>query len=566
MEMAQTKLTALLLCAAALLAVGGCAGRGFEMQWEPIGVDGRLSGVSAVCGPDVTRSLGEVDPSMVYTAPSGKVYGPLSATSAAAKALLDVQPGMTGLKEILSRSRCAMTRYRPESELGNWTADMVLEGVKDAIGPADWSLVNPGGIRVDMPEGEVLMDDIVSMFPFKNYLCRVTLRGRDVRAMFEDMVAHHNYMACSGVTLVVDGDCVESLEIAGERLRDDALYRLATLDFLLDGGDHIYAARNAVRLEQSKRRVGDWAVEYVRRLEAEGTGICPPLMGRVTVKNPASGAAVEQEEDDDDDDGALPERKACCRHIGKPRLVILHVNDTHSHLEPDRCGGNAGRGGLIERAAIVDSVRSALGEDRVLLLHAGDFNQGSSYFSTFGGEVEIKALEALGYDCVTLGNHEFDNGIEDLSRRLSKLQGVPVVCCNLDLSPFELGNYVTPCTVVERGGLRIGIIGVAPSLKSCVSAQTSSRIPQLDAVEQINSCAASLRAERGCELVIALTHIGWREDNEIAGSLHGVDLIIGGHSHTFVDDFAIVEDADLKSVRIVTDGCFGYNIGKISIW
>ena len=126
-----------------------------------------------------------------------------------------------------------------------------------------------------------------------------------------------------------------------------------------------------------------------------------------------------------------------------PHLVILHANDTHSHFEPDRSGEYPGLGGIIERAAFVDSVRAAAGPENVLLLHAGDFSQGTTYFSELHGDLEVQALNAMGYDVVTLGNHEFDNGLEDLGRRLSSLE-MPVVVCNYDFSPFEAGKYIKP--------------------------------------------------------------------------------------------------------------------------
>lgn len=250
----------------------------------------------------------------------------------------------------------------------------------------------------------------------------------------------------------------------------------------------------------------------------------------------------------------------------KPRLVILHCNDTHSFMEPVRFGKNAGRGGAIERAAFIDSVRCAMGEDRVLLLHAGDFNQGTSYFSELGGDVEINVANALRYDCIAIGNHEFDNGIEDLAARLSRLDGISVVCANLDLSPFELGEYVKPYAIFERGGMKIGIIGLAPDLRSVVAATISARIPQLDNVEVVNRYSAILRNEEKCDLVILLTHIGYDEDQELVPLVHGVDLVVGGHSHTKVDDFIYVDDADGKPVRIITDGSWGIEMGQINIY
>ena len=248
----------------------------------------------------------------------------------------------------------------------------------------------------------------------------------------------------------------------------------------------------------------------------------------------------------------------------KQELFIVHTNDTHSHLDPERSGAFAGRGGVIERAACIDSVRSASGRRNVLLLHAGDFNQGTSYYSELGGELEVDLVNALGYDCITLGNHEFDNGIEDLAARVARIE-CPVVCANLDLSPFELGQYVKPCTVVRKAGRRIGIIGLVSDLSKLVLATVSSRIPQLDAVECTNRWARYLREEKKCDMVILLSHLGYSEDQALVPQVRGIDLVIGGHSHTFVEDFIYVNDLDGRSIPIVTDGCFGYQLGLITV-
>lgn len=255
---------------------------------------------------------------------------------------------------------------------------------------------------------------------------------------------------------------------------------------------------------------------------------------------------------------------AACLCACGPRLVILHTNDTHSHLDPVRSGEWAGKGGAIERAAFVDSVRARHGDDKVLLLHAGDWNQGSSYFSELGGALELDVVNALRYDAVALGNHEFDNGIEDLQERVKKLN-VPVVCANLDLSSFELGELVKPYVVVNKGRMKIGIIGLDADLTSNVSKVTSSRIPQLDPVTVTLRWADYLKHDEKCDFVILLSHQGYKEDHQIASSVRNVDLVVGGHSHTFVDDFEYVKDLDGRQVPIITDGCWGIEMGEITI-
>lgn len=244
-----------------------------------------------------------------------------------------------------------------------------------------------------------------------------------------------------------------------------------------------------------------------------------------------------------------------------PRLVILHTNDTHSHLDPLRDG----TGGVIERAAFVDSVRKAEGPGKVLLLHAGDFNQGTSYYTQLHGTLEVEMINALKYDAVTLGNHEFDNGIEDLTARVKNIK-CPVVCANLDLSSFELGEYVKPWCIVRKGGMKIGIIGLEADISANVARTISSRIPQLDPVEEVNKWSDYLRNTEKCDMVILLSHQGYGEDQKNVAGMRGIDLVVGGHSHTFVDDFVYSEDIDGKPVPIITDGCWGIEMGMVKVY
>ena len=247
----------------------------------------------------------------------------------------------------------------------------------------------------------------------------------------------------------------------------------------------------------------------------------------------------------------------------QPRLVIIHTNDTHSHFDPVRGGKSDGLGGIIERAAFVDSIRSVYPPEKVLLLHAGDFNQGTSYHSELGGSLEPEIVNAMGYDCVTLGNHELDEGIESLAARLSVIK-CPVVCANCEF-PAILQQYVTPTTVIERGGMRIGIIGMESDIATMVAAPTAQRIRQLDNVEVVTKWAEQLRKEEKCNFIILLSHLGYQEDQEIVPQTKGLDLIIGGHSHTFVDGFVYVKDARGKKIPIITDGCWGLEMGLIKI-
>ena len=257
-----------------------------------------------------------------------------------------------------------------------------------------------------------------------------------------------------------------------------------------------------------------------------------------------------------------------CSGASAQKLTIMHFNDTHSHLEPERAGKSAGRGGVIERAALVDSVRNAVGRRNFLLLHAGDFNQGTSYYTTLGGMLEVGLVNALGYDVVTLGNHEFDDGIEHLGRRLAGLK-CPVVCSNYDFSQFELGKYVKPYVVLKRGGMRIGIFGMLTDITKVVERTIADRLPKFDDVETADRWASYLKNEKKCDIVIALTHLGIENedfmDQDLVRATRNIDLVVGGHSHTFIKDIVYENNIDGKPVPIVQNGCWGLDTAELSI-
>ena len=250
-------------------------------------------------------------------------------------------------------------------------------------------------------------------------------------------------------------------------------------------------------------------------------------------------------------------------------LTILHVNDTHSHMEPDKSGEYIGQGGILERAAYIDSVRVADGAENVLLLHAGDYSQGSSYFNEFGTAYMVKALNALQYDVITLGNHEFDNGIEALGEALSACE-MPVVVCNYDFSSFEMGKYVKPYAIVEKAGLKIGVIGVLCPLGSVVKGDIANRLPMLDMVSSVQKYADELRPQ--CDLVVALTHIGYEEhgpgemtDPQLCAATRGIDVFVGGHSHTFLEEAMYWPNLDGKKIPIVQTGWEGVYMGEFHV-
>lgn len=245
-------------------------------------------------------------------------------------------------------------------------------------------------------------------------------------------------------------------------------------------------------------------------------------------------------------------------------LTVLHLNDTHSHVDPQRAGEYKGLGGVVEQAAYIDSVRNADGRRNVLLLHGGDFGQGTSYFTELGGDIEIDILNAAKYDVVTLGNHEFDNGIVELARRLKRLKA-DVICANYDFTGTPLEKLVEPYVIVRKAGLKIGIIGLLTDISSAVDISQVGNLRYLEPSAIINRYAEYLKKEKKCDLVFCLSHLGFSLDKEVVPAIRNVDVIVGGHSHTQLDEMVRVKDLDGKDVVIVQDWCWGMSVGNLKV-
>ncbi len=248
-------------------------------------------------------------------------------------------------------------------------------------------------------------------------------------------------------------------------------------------------------------------------------------------------------------------------------LVILHTNDTHSAIDPDR----KDLGGMARRKVLVDSVRDA--RSNVLLIDAGDAVQGSLYFTIFGGEVEQKLMNAMGYDIRILGNHEFDNGMASLAG-LWKQVDADRLSTNYDFSGTELEGVFVPSVMKEYNGHKIGFIGINLDPSGIVAEENYKGLKYQDAVSRANEEAAKLRAE-GAEMVIAVTHIGYEDetgcdDLHLASASKDIDIIIGGHSHTVIDPAKgipawRVANAEGDTISVLQTGSSGVNLGEIDI-
>lgn len=247
------------------------------------------------------------------------------------------------------------------------------------------------------------------------------------------------------------------------------------------------------------------------------------------------------------------------------KLVIIHTNDTHSQIEPMRTGARAGLGGVDRRLQFIDSVKAEYGARKVLVLDAGDYNQGTPYFTMGGGDLELSLMNVLGYDVVTIGNHEFDNGMEEFARRLSSAR-FQTVCCTYDFSDTQLGKYVKPYTIIRRGGMKIGIVGATVNLEGMVAATVLEQLPYRDFITEVNRYAEYLREKRHCDLVICLSHLGFEEDQQLAAASKDLDLIVGGHSHTYIKEAREVKNTNGRVVPVVQAGNKGTCMGEFKIY
>ena len=254
------------------------------------------------------------------------------------------------------------------------------------------------------------------------------------------------------------------------------------------------------------------------------------------------------------------------------RLVILHTNDTHSQIEPVRVGRANGLGGVERRLQYIDQVRKEYGKKRVLLLDAGDYNQGTPYFTMAKGDLEVELMNAMKYDAATLGNHEFDNGKKELARRLRNTK-FKTVTCNYDFSATCLKKLVKPYTIVRRGGMKIGIIGTTSYLEGNVMKEHTNGLVRLDGIERVNHYADILKNKKHCDLVILLSHFGFDggsydkpSDVLMVQNSRNLDLVIGGHSHTFLNEPREVEDLDGRKIPIVQTGSQGIVVGRFDIY
>ena len=254
-------------------------------------------------------------------------------------------------------------------------------------------------------------------------------------------------------------------------------------------------------------------------------------------------------------------------------LTILHTNDVHSYIDPFPADHpkNPNMGGVSRRATIIENIRKE--NPNVLLLDAGDIFQGTPYFNYYGGELEYKLMSMMQYDATTIGNHDFDNGLEGIVSQLPHAT-FDFISSNYDFKNTIMDGYVKPYKIFNKNGIKVGVFGLGIELSGLVDKKNYNETLYNNPVETAQEMVHILKHEKKCDIIICLSHLGYKYNTEpdricdlkLAELTKDIDLIIGGHTHTFLDKPTIVKNLDQKEVLVNQVGCYGINLGRIDFY
>lgn len=252
-------------------------------------------------------------------------------------------------------------------------------------------------------------------------------------------------------------------------------------------------------------------------------------------------------------------------------ITILHTNDVHSHIEPfpDNHYKTPNKGGIARRATLVEDIRKE--NPNTLLLDAGDMFQGTPFFNFYGGELEFKLMSMLKYDAATIGNHDFDNSIDGLYAQLPHVK-FDFISSNYDFKNTVLDTHVKPYKIYRKDGIKIGVFGLGIELTGLVDPRMFKETKYLDPVETAQGVSRILKEDEGCDLVICLSHLGYHyesdriSDLKLASLTKNIDLIIGGHTHTFLPKPTVTKNIDGENVLVNQVGCYGINVGRVDFY
>lgn len=255
------------------------------------------------------------------------------------------------------------------------------------------------------------------------------------------------------------------------------------------------------------------------------------------------------------------------------QLTILHTNDVHSYIDPFPADHprNPNKGGVVRRAALIETIRKE--NPNVLLLDAGDIFQGTPYFNYYGGELEFKLMSMMQYDAATIGNHDFDNGVEGLHAQMPHAT-FEFISSNYNFKNTVMDGFVKPFKIFDKNGIKVGVFGLGIELNGLVDKKMYKETVYSDPVETAQEMVRILKKEHKCDLIVCLSHLGYKYnedeakicDLKLAKLTQDIDLIIGGHTHTFLDKPTVVKNSNNQDVIINQVGCYGINLGRIDFY
>ena len=252
------------------------------------------------------------------------------------------------------------------------------------------------------------------------------------------------------------------------------------------------------------------------------------------------------------------------------KLLILHTNDTHSRVEPipvtDPNPEYAGKAGFVRRVTLIKGMREQ--NKDLLLFDCGDFSQGSPYYNMFKGEVEVKLMNEMGYDAGTIGNHEFDFGLDNMAR-LFRIANFPIVCANYGVKGTVLEGIVKPYVILEREGVKIGVFGLSPVLEGLVQTKNYGGVVFESPIEAARRVAKILKEQEKCDLVVCLSHLGWKgepySDETLIANTRNIDIVLGGHSHSYFDKALFYKNLDGRDIPLQQMGKNAVYVGKMKV-
>lgn len=488
---------------------------------------------------------------------------------------------------VLGVSLQHMEADRPESLLSNLAADILREASSRYGGQsADVGVMNMGGLRSSLPEGDITVGDVYKVFPFENKLFTLSLTGDQLLDLFRRFAAVGG-QGVSGAQLTIskDGKLLKAA-VAGRPIDKNKEYRIATIDYLAEGNDGMSVLREGTdrRLFDTltlRQVVTDYIVAQtkagkkiestldgrIRRLplaSSEGVG-APDTPKRLAEKKEQSQpATVGADGTDRQLSEVQPEVPVAPlsqeeRSGDAPVLTLFHSSDTHSCIDPD---GKSGLGGYVRRATFMEQVRKE--NPHALMVDCGDFSQGSLYYNLFKGEAEIALMNAVGYDVVTVGNHEFDFGLDNMARIFAMAE-FPVISSNYDFGGTVVEDFVSPYHVVEQEGVRIGFVGVGPQLKGLVAEAGCKGVGYSDPIMAADSVAMYLKEHEACDVVVCLSHLGWDGDKLLIAGTRHLNLVLGGHSHSYFDKPLYYKNLDGRDIMLMHVGKNGQYVSETTI-